>query len=259
MHNLSTMTNKNYTDEQQLVYRMLTENTGAHFLDSGGAYGRHWERNQKKSIDDFWKEDEEKWSIWNLGERREGGKRAHISYEREVSVFHFLSGQGANLYLDEVCDTFNRLVDMAQESDDRTSQQYPEDCPFYGVLRPAWEYLRSLEGFDPNDKDIRTWNTYNGDCDLSQILQGGNLTINNEPYRVIQIHGGCDARGGYTDARLFRISSDYEPMHEYLQEYIYDDRFEQLKYIGEFYDMHKKCIREWDELTEDEKLHLEEV
>ena len=29
---------------------MLTENTGKHMLDSGGAYGRHWERNQKKSF-----------------------------------------------------------------------------------------------------------------------------------------------------------------------------------------------------------------
>jgi hypothetical protein len=148
---------------------------------------------------------------------------------------------------------------MAQESEDRTAQEYPEECPFYGVLRPAWEYLLSLEGFNPNDKDIRTWNTYNGDSDLSQILQGGNLKIDDEPYLVIQIHNGCDARGGYTDARLFRMKYEYEPIHEYLQEYIYDDREEHLKYIGEFYDMHKKRVREWDELTEDELKHIEEL
>ena len=38
---------------KQVVYSMITENTGRHMLDSGGAYGRHWERNQKLSLDDF--------------------------------------------------------------------------------------------------------------------------------------------------------------------------------------------------------------
>lgn len=29
-----------------LICEMLTENTGKHFLDSGGANGRNWQRNQ---------------------------------------------------------------------------------------------------------------------------------------------------------------------------------------------------------------------
>jgi hypothetical protein len=41
---------------EKIIYKMLTENTGEHFLDSGGAYGRHWQRNQKKSLNDFRKE-----------------------------------------------------------------------------------------------------------------------------------------------------------------------------------------------------------
>ena len=44
---------------KQLIYKMLTQNTGAHFLDSGGAYGRNWERNQVKTIEDFENEHEE--------------------------------------------------------------------------------------------------------------------------------------------------------------------------------------------------------
>ena len=32
---------------------MLMENTGTHFLDSGGANGRMWQRNQAKTIEDF--------------------------------------------------------------------------------------------------------------------------------------------------------------------------------------------------------------
>ena len=42
---------------QELIYEMLTESTGKHFLDSGGDNSRHWQRNQKKSINDFINED----------------------------------------------------------------------------------------------------------------------------------------------------------------------------------------------------------
>ena len=35
-------------ETKELIYQMLTENTGSHFLDSGGAGNRHWQRNQNK-------------------------------------------------------------------------------------------------------------------------------------------------------------------------------------------------------------------
>ena len=38
---------------EQTIFEMITENTGSHMLDSGGAYGRNWQRNQGKTIDDF--------------------------------------------------------------------------------------------------------------------------------------------------------------------------------------------------------------
>ena len=46
-----------YNNTEQQIYNMLTENTGTHFLDSGGANGRHWQRNIKKSLEDFRKEE----------------------------------------------------------------------------------------------------------------------------------------------------------------------------------------------------------
>ena len=42
----------------KVIYKMLTEDTGKHFLDSGGENGRHWQYNQKKSIKDFMNEPE---------------------------------------------------------------------------------------------------------------------------------------------------------------------------------------------------------
>jgi len=38
------------TQTEKVLLEMLRENTGVHFLDSGGAYGRHWERNQERDI-----------------------------------------------------------------------------------------------------------------------------------------------------------------------------------------------------------------
>jgi hypothetical protein len=39
-----------------------------------------------------------------------------------------------------------------------------------------------------------------------------------ERYLLLQIHGGCDARGGYTNAKLF-LPPDYGIINEYLDEY----------------------------------------
>jgi hypothetical protein len=38
------------TETQTVLLEMFQENTGAHMLDSGGAYGRNWERNQGKDL-----------------------------------------------------------------------------------------------------------------------------------------------------------------------------------------------------------------
>ena len=40
-----------YTPTERQIAKMLIENTGVDMLDSGGAYGRHWQRNRK--IADF--------------------------------------------------------------------------------------------------------------------------------------------------------------------------------------------------------------
>ena len=37
---------RGYTKTQRILHQMLTENTGAHVLDSGSIYGRHWQRNR---------------------------------------------------------------------------------------------------------------------------------------------------------------------------------------------------------------------
>lgn len=214
------------TEVKKLVYSMLTENTGKHFLDSGGTDGRMWQRNQGKTIEDFENEPEELYQF----------DHKYGDIVRTVSVFHYLTN---NLELDDICDEFNRLQD---ESDN-----WEGDCEAYGVSSEASDYLDSLE-----DVDIqRTWNTYNGESDLSQVLQGANIEIDGESYILVQVHGGADVRGGYTDAKLFKMEEE-GIIHEYLWEFKDSYELEQDMedgYIEKFQDY-------WDE---DKTYTLQEV
>jgi len=67
---------------KEIIYNMLTENTGRHMLDSGGAYGRNWERNQVKTIEDFENEPEETYIYakqWNQRFRSKSCKTVSLS------------------------------------------------------------------------------------------------------------------------------------------------------------------------------------
>lgn len=207
---------KQFNEVQRLVYSMLIENTGKHFLDSGGTNGRHHQRNANKTILDFYNEDEQRYEY--------DPKNKHAELIRTVSVFHYLSN---DLELDAVCDIFNDLNTNASDWDCEEN--------VYGVSIKSWDYLD--DNFEV--EILRTWNTYNGDCDLSQTLQGSNITINGQHYILIQIHGGADVRGGYTDAKLFKNFDDYL-IHQYLYEYIDSYQLkDELEYIDKIYNYWK--------------------
>jgi hypothetical protein len=218
---------------EKLIYEKLTENTGKHFLDSGGYYGRHWQRNKKKTLDDFRNEEEQ---FFEVGFNKDNKANEII---RKVSVFHFLGGQGSNLELDDICNQFNAYNELDEDF---------ADCEAYGVNISAWNYL--LDYIDLNN--IRTWNTYNYDSDLSQVLQGANIRLfvdgQYEDYVLIQIHGGCDVRGGYTNAMLFKC--DEGIINEYLFESMdtYDLKYE-LEHIDKMHDwLDNKKVYEGKEL-----------
>ena len=191
------------TAVQRLVYKLLTQNTGVHMCDSGGSDNRGWQRNQKKTIQDFMNEDEESYQF----------DFKYNEIYRNVSVFHYLSG----LELDDICEKFNRR--QGADWDGNVGQL--DDT--YGVSNRASEWLQS-------NYEVQveyTFNTYNGDSDLSQILQGSRLQIDGDTYYLIQIHNGADARGGYTDAKLFKTSYYSEGIHEYLWEYKHSSEVEE--------------------------------
>lgn len=168
---------------RDVVAGMLTECTGIHMLDSGGASGRGWQRDAGKDADAF-----------------AASPKACVFRDYPVlDVFHYMCDR---LTYDPVMDA--RLTDYAGECD--------PDMAWLGV---AEEFVMSLTGWDGDtrrsDSDPVTWNTYNGEDLLSRVLQGITFTTEDADgwdtvYAVVQTHNGADVRGGYSRPRVFRVT-----------------------------------------------------
>jgi hypothetical protein len=173
------------TETDKVLAEMLTENTGRHFLDSGGAYGRNWERNQGATAEAFHSAPSATLDRW-----------ACVT----VDVFHYLRDRlEYDATLTAEFDAFAAdsdspwLADVEEWVDSlREAKRLADPCGRYG-----------------DDATPRTWNTYNGEDYLSQVIQGITFTLDDdrEPCAIVQIHGGCDVRGGYTRPRVFRVTT----------------------------------------------------
>ena len=164
---------------ERKIYKMLVENTGTHPMDSGGGQNRHWQRNGKKSFQDFKKEDPVSFTINKYG--------TDIS----ISVFHFLRS----------------VLDEYRAADTKSLQRFWEKRDW-----SIWDWAE-WSGWEQVNPQIH--NTYNGDCLLTQTLQfqTGTLT-SGESGIILQIHGGADVRGGYTDPAVFTLA-EYDSIWNY--------------------------------------------
>jgi len=217
------MKHENYIKTQ--VYRMMTENTGRHFLDSGGAYGRHWERNQQLTIDDFDRRPEQTHEVTLYYD--DDGNVKYADCMVTTDLWHWLVG--ANLDYDDKCVEFNALIEQSDPWDD--------DLGFV-----TSKCARLLERWNPEYGEL--YNTYNDDCTLNQCILYRWVTIDDEKYVLLSVHGGCDVRGGYTASRLFRLDTfnydwlynetlnrtpDRDQVHDDLE--MYDLEFHLTRYL----------------------------
>lgn len=169
---------------KKLVLEMLMENTGVALMDSGGTSDRNWQKNRHKDLTA-----EPEVSL----EYKAPCKSDDI--EITVNLYHYLP---TILELDSVCDEYNAL-----ECDNWESE-------VYGVSDSQYDWLLN-KGFAVGS----SWNTYNGESILSQTMQGTELKNNGlgeGDYVLLQIHGGADVRGGYTNAKLFK----YQKFQEFI-------------------------------------------
>lgn len=171
---------------------MLKENTGQHMLDSGGAYGRQWQRNQTR---DFEKEPVVFEHI--DGDRDTGEvKEMWATYNLYWFMQNFL-------YLDKDTTYLNTKFRKFATSDKMKNEPW-EDC---------------LDEFTKKEKGNREYGeyTYNhgSECILSQDIIYDVMTFpvpDDEEcqFICIRIHGGCDARGGFTAPYFFKCGDpDY--------------------------------------------------
>lgn len=215
------------TDEELMT--LFVESTGRHFLDSGDAYGRHWQRNRERDL---------------LGESPAtvSFKNGAISFEHRT--LHWLRARvefdgDANEAFE---GTFREMADQNDLSWYEQREAFPEwfgrwrskrdgeaPCECGGEL-PLCELCGGcgvLEGSDEyyvvsglyGDGEQITINTYNEPNLLDQVLlftffelrTGSGRGGLEGAYIVLQAHGGCDVRGGYAKPRVFRIAAD-EPV-----------------------------------------------
>jgi len=181
---------------------MLTENTGTHFLDSGGANDRYWQKNQSKTINDF--DNEEEIQIID--------KDSEYPYLIK-SLYHHLIDSCE--YLEKDNKDFINWINQ-----NPYSWKDNQDGRCAGSMYDVEEYMSLTYG-----DDIRTEYTFNYDNNLSQDIQfmtvGDTYDCN---IIALAIHNGADARGGLTDYKIFRIDEDYfynfnEDVEDYLEHY----------------------------------------
>ena len=132
---------------KQIIYEMLTESTGTHMLDSGGDDDRHWQQNQKMSLEDF--ENEIEYEFFDTD--------TEYPY-REKSLFH---------HLVECCEFAERETMYFENWIDEDKYHYidnPEGRT--NELPSVEEYMTERFG-----QEAECINYYNGDCDLSQTIQ----------------------------------------------------------------------------------------
>ena len=181
------------TKTEKVLVAMLTENTGCDILDSGGAYGRAWQRNQARA---FWDEKETSLSF----AVREFDGETKLEIDVTHNVFHWLKSRL----------TFDAKMDRKYQAFARREEnKHDYDMT---VMDKFMTYLEEKTGIKPtgfyNDGEPVSENTYNGADLLSQTLQYLFFGHDGTYYVLLQIHGGADVRGGYTSPRVFEVSGD---------------------------------------------------
>ena len=188
--------NETYQATKSAIAEMLRENTGRHFLDSGGASGRHWQANRR--VTDF-----DSRPYFSDVEFQEHRGSVDILYT--VDLYHWLS---------------ERLW-YSQENQDLYESFAAEDLTYFAdgeafVAMLEESATTNVAGICGDGTRMDWLNTYNEENVLSQNfaflpfevanIGGGDPEILPDgDYVLVSIHGGCDARGGYTAPRLFEI------------------------------------------------------
>lgn len=230
---------------KEIVIKMLQENTGRHMLDSGGAYGRHWEANQKISSDiETW----DKMPVVSL--YCHDGTNSDIS--GTISIYHHLVN---TLEWDDEVEEMNRKWRIF------STQEKFNDVSYENCIEPFFEMLsnyRKYPGFYQYDfGNEKTWSgyTYNSENSLSQDF----IWYKRGDWVFIQIHNGCDARGGFTVPVIFKFTEELWSIDDYTIYCNKENHYWDRQGYGSFYtetefEMKDENIIGYSQLSDEEQI-----
>jgi hypothetical protein len=165
---------------QAIVNAMLVENTGRSLCDSGDYYGRNYDINRKQGIPVV--------------------PRSLLNFKYDsINVVHRLAAWLPAMleYNPTIQRKFTRFANLAENKD---------SC----WLEVMQKYMEKIEGKGVDgDGDSFVVNSYNGEDLLSQTIQYCYWTDDNGAHVLLQVHGGCDVRGGYTAPKAFDVGGEY--------------------------------------------------
>lgn len=171
----------------EVIAGMLTENTGRHMLDSGGAYGRAWEQNQGR----------------NFAAEPETVVKFDYDYISVThSLYHWLVECAE--YDADLDAEFHKWAEATEERKDTGWLQLMEEWAEQLVLKDDDDDPLEVTGLH-GQGDPFVVNTYNGEDLLSQTIQYLYFEVDGDPRVLLQVHGGCDVRGGYTAPKVFCV------------------------------------------------------
>lgn len=190
------------TDADEVIRSQLLEDTGAHFLDSGGAYGRHHERNNENPPwNDAVYEVYDSFVVKNVYNHMvENLSRDRTAVSLEIALYAF--GYSDEWKTDSWLATMEAFVEALHEyhTVHDWEEQYSLPPAVADDLVGYTADLKPLDGTRPF-----TFNTYNGEFGaISQEIQA--TAVGADPYAeyyLVQVHQGADVRGGYTSPRVY--------------------------------------------------------
>ena len=214
---------------QFVLKEMFCENTGSHFLDSGGAYGRGYDSaNAIKHLD--WMEQKSAVAVVDQYSR-DGSYNFYVSknaylflcdkleYDLEMDQrFHKWSNSQDTfrfVYYDKIKipSIGNNKVKEQTISKQRIEKFKPKEENYYNCMTKWKDWLSQMDFFVNDYEDLNGYNTYSsGESCLNKTLQWEMFAIHSGEYEghyiILQIHNGCDVRGGYSTPHVFKFDED---------------------------------------------------
>jgi len=169
----------------EALHSQWLEPTGRNMLDSGGAYGRNWQRNQGKPVEAWTEAPEVTVDDWGVTVNTFQLLLKHLTY----------TPRSARLEA-----SFRRYVERT-----------PEGEAYFNAHDSVEDWLDQDLGVTPEDNldSYNSYNTYNFETLLDSTLQAVEFPTVTGRYIALSYHGGCDVRGGYTDYKVYEVCGDY--------------------------------------------------